>query len=208
MTQVFEHPYTLIKSIHSSKTDLNTFSQSNTPVISDGTDTEIKTKNKAYNRINVPKRTGPKNYELQCCEPEKRKLHEKPSSLKPNVVTLIDPVSGFLSCTGEILLETGKMHIENMGKTRKEPHTTIPQNINSIRDNEAAIDEIKRGFDGKEGPRLKWNSRKVPDRALRARLGGWTSDFNILKLKKDPNIVQRGIQELFPVHLKTDNFSN
>lgn len=55
----------------------------------------------------------------------------------------------------------------------------------------------RRGAEGKEDPVLKWNSRKVPDAILRARLGGWTSDFR--KEKTDPSIVHHKIEEVFPV---------
>jgi hypothetical protein len=197
MAQVFEHPYILESSTQLSRPDMKTFFQSD--IATGGTDIDKEVKKREHSLLHVPKRTGPKDYQLQCCDPDMGPLYEKPPSLKPNVATLIDPISGFLSPSGEVLLETGKMRLDTMGKSRIEPQTTIPQNINSIRDNDLAIDEIKRGSYGKDDPRLYWNSKKVLDGALRARLGGWTSDFNTLESKKDPNIIQRGIQELFPV---------
>ena len=62
---------------------------------------------------------------------------------KPYEMGIVDPVSGFLSPAGEVLLNTGKTIMKSMGKQIKEPQTIIPKNINSIRDNPEAIDEIR-----------------------------------------------------------------
>ena len=58
----------------------------------------------------------------------------------------------------------------------------------------------RREIYGKENPQLPWNSRKVPDAVIRARLGGWTSTHDMRKQKKVPEIDQHTVEETFPVN--------
>jgi hypothetical protein len=52
---------------------------------------------------------------------------------------------------------------------------------------------------GKENPQLYWNSRKIPDAIIRARLGGWTSEHDMRRQKTVPIIDQHRVEDIYPV---------
>lgn len=59
---------------------------------------------------------------------------------------------------------------------------------------------LRREAYGKSDPPLYWNSRKVPDAIIRARLGGWTSTHDMRRQKTVPEIDQHKVEDIFPVN--------
>lgn len=201
---VAPYPYAPESSIQISRPHFSAFLQPDTNA--GGTNVYQNNDREEYRRLHVPTATGPPDFKMTCCTEndgenlsvEAAEKFEFLNARKPYEMGIVDPVSGFLSPAGEVLLNTGKTIIQTMGKQKKEPHTTIPRNVNSIRDYQEAIDEIKREAFGKTDPVLYWNSRKVPDAIIRARLGGWTSTHDMRKKKTVPEIDQHKVEDIFP----------
>ena len=105
----------------------------------------------------------------------------------------IDPVAGFVSICGDIDRQTGHDHIRSLVQLEHTPHSSTPQQRNSIRlDHSAAPPETRRLRESDPGTPYEWNSKKVHDASTRAQLGGrpflWADcalySFNYLKSKK------------------------
>jgi hypothetical protein len=124
----------------------------------------------------VPGATGAPNYSVTCCT---AKQEESPVPLtkgqalkKISTLRVMDPITSFISPSGEVLLCTHKYGLGTFGKAKKEPQTMVPQLINSIRSREEAINELKRLSPSDTNPTLNWNSQKISDTVLKSRLGG------------------------------------
>jgi hypothetical protein len=149
MSQVVApYPYALESSIQITRPDFKTFLQPDTNA--GGTNVFQNNDKEEYRRLHVPTATGPPDFAITCCQEDIRQHsfteNEALNILnarKPYEMGIVDPVSGFLSPAGEVLLNTGKTIMRTMGKKIKEPQTIIPKNVNSIRDYNEAIDEIK-----------------------------------------------------------------
>ena len=144
--------------------------------------------------MRIPNAIGAPSYQVTCCDEKLAALNESPlrppAKAKRNDVPILDPMSGFVSVSGDVLLARkasdldGQSHQSHhmpfMGKAKKEPHTTRPQHVHSVRSERAeAIDELRRTREGVADftqPTLGWNTKMVSDGMLRSRLGGWTSD--------------------------------
>lgn len=203
MTQVVSNkPYTLESSIQLTRPDFKSYLQPDTNV----GQTDITTYNelKRIGDFHIPSTTGALDYQVKCCDSNARfnlNYYVPANIVRNKGAHIYDPLSNFISPAGEILLNTGR-HIPSLGKSRKEPQTTVPQNINSIRTNPNAIDEIKRTKEGDHSsPELNWNAKKVTDVVQRSRLGGWTSSTSSYYQDKTqpttPNPYK--LQDIFPV---------
>lgn len=154
---------------------------------------------KHHQELHIPNATGAPDYTITCdindypTDPSVPQFAKKRTDLR-----IIDPITGFVSAAGEVLLNNQKFQLPTFGKARIEPQTSIPNSIHSIRSGSQAIDEIKRIQEGSTDPQLKFDTHKVLDIVLKSRLGGWTS-------KKDPRTtLQRekttpyGLREIYP----------
>ena len=133
-------------------------------------------------KLHVPSATGAPDYNVTCCTVKQEQAATKAQVLKKlNTLRVMDPITSFISASGEVLLCTNRYGLASFGKTKKEPQTTVPQLVNSIRNRDEAIDEIKRLSSNDPNPTLNWNSQKISDTVLKSRLGG-TQRFKILLL--------------------------
>ena len=143
------HPYPLESSIQLSRPNFSTFLQPDTNA--GGTNVYQNNDREEYRRLHVPTATGPPDFKMTCCtESDGEDLSAKAAenfeflnARKPYEMGIVDPVSGFLSPAGEVLLNTGKTIMQTMGKQNKEPQTIIPKYVHSVRGYPEAIDEIK-----------------------------------------------------------------
>ncbi|ELT92906.1 hypothetical protein CAPTEDRAFT_229181 [Capitella teleta] len=89
----------------------------------------------------------------------------------------VDPVSGFVSVSGDIDRKTGRTHIAPLVQLNTTPQSYNPRQYHSIRaDCPTAPPETVRVTENDPGTPYAWNGRKILDSSLRASLGGWTSD--------------------------------
>ena len=146
---VAQYPYAPESSIQISRPNFSTFLQPDTNA--GGTNVYQNNDREEYRRLHVPTATGPPDFKMTCCSEndgenlsvEAAEKFEFLNARKPYEMGIVDPVSGFLSPAGEVLLNTGKTIIQTMGKQKIEPQTIIPRNVNSVRDYQEAIDEIR-----------------------------------------------------------------
>lgn len=170
---VSDQKYTLPSSIKLTRPDLKAFLRPDT----NAGETDItQFKEQLRSRqLHIPNSTGPPDYKVTCCDNNNVvNSGQLPiTSKKHKEYKILDPLTGFVSCAGEVLINSGSYGtIPSMGNSKIEPQTTVPQNIHSIRNRKEAIPEIQREREGDAEPDLKWNSQKVPDVVLRSRLGG------------------------------------
>lgn len=165
---ISDQKYTIENSTHLTRPGLKLFMQPDT----NSGETNVVSFNEKQNRLklHVPSATGAPDFAVNCCT----SVSSKGEVLKKlNTLTVIDPISSFISPSGEVLLCTNKYGLATFGKARREPQTTVPQLINSIRQHPDAINELKRLSSNDTNPDLKWNSQKVSDTVLKSRLGGF-----------------------------------
>jgi len=193
---VSQHHFTLESSSQLTRPDLKTFFQPDTNT--GGTSMHQYKEAQRIRQLHIPTATGSPNFTTKCCEKDENSVSHIKSVKKQVDLETLDTISGFVSAAGEMINNNSKIYMQSFGKARIEPQTTIPQTINSIRARTEAIQEIRREVTGLEDPHLKWNSRKVPDAIIRARLGGWTSEFDMTRTKTEPAIVRRKLEDLFP----------
>jgi hypothetical protein len=142
MAQVVSNQtYTLESSTQLTRPHFRTFLQPDTNV---GQTNATEYKEKTHiDQLNVPNVTGAPSYAVDCCEHKKPGHNLTLSAKKKGDNKIVDPITGFISTAGEVLLNTGKFGMPSFGKARVEPHTTIPQHVHSVRVNPEAIDELK-----------------------------------------------------------------
>ena len=88
---------------------------------------------------------------------------------------IVDPVSGFVSVGGDVDRNTGHTMIRSFVQLSDTPQSVDPRQRRSDRSSEpAAPPELRRAVtaDRPTGAPTQWNSRKVPDASIRAKLGG------------------------------------
>lgn len=150
-------------------------------------------------KLHVPGPTGPPNYSVQCCTAKQEQMASKAQVLKKiSTLRVMDPITSFISPSGEVLLCTNKYGLGTFGKAKKEPQTMVPQLINSIRTREEAIDELKRLSPSDTNPTLNWNSQKISDTVLKSRLGGWTSAKDSRSKENQLNVNTFNLRDIFP----------
>lgn len=168
---ISDQKYTLENSTKLTRPSLKLFLQPDTNA--GATDIVSFNEKQARLRLHVPSATGAPDYSVTCCTPNAKYVSKGEVLKKINTLTVIDPISNFISPSGEVLLCTAKYGLPTFGNSRKEPQTTVPQLINSIRQHPDAINELKRLTSYDTNPNLKWSSQKVSDTVLKSRLGGF-----------------------------------
>ncbi|XP_041366282.1 spermatogenesis-associated protein 48-like [Gigantopelta aegis] len=98
---------------------------------------------------------------------------------------IVDPVSGFVSVGGDMDRNTGHTMMRSFVLLSDTPQSAAPRDRHSNRTNEPAAPMELRRATTTGGP-SQWNSRKVPDASIRAKLGGWTSDHDPRKPVSQP----------------------
>lgn len=92
----------------------------------------------------MPTATGMLNYETKCCDNQiESAVPLATNNKKLHNMTIMDPITGMISPAGEVYCNTNKYGLPTFGKARVEPQTTIPQNVNSLRPINQAINELK-----------------------------------------------------------------
>lgn len=162
---IADQKYTIENSNHLTRPGLKLFLQ---PDTNQG-ETNIVSFNEKQNhlKLHVPSATGAPSYAVNCCTNKLETVSKGEVLKKINTLRVMDPITGFISASGEVLLCTNKYGLPTFGNSRKEPHTTVPQNVNSIRTQNEAIDELKRQTPSDTNPELRWNSQKVKDYDLK-----------------------------------------
>ncbi len=84
----------------------------------------------------------------------------------------IDPISGFVSAAGDVERNTGHTKIPSLVQLNDTPQSVVPQNINSVRLSTSAPPELQRSSERDPGLPFQWNTSKIQDSSLRAKLGG------------------------------------
>lgn len=197
---ISDQKYTIENSTHLTRPGLKLFMQPDT----NSGETNVVSFNEKQNRLklHVPSATGAPDFAVNCCT----SVSSKGEVLKKlNTLTVIDPISSFISPSGEVLLCTNKYGLATFGKARREPQTTVPQLINSIRQHPDAINELKRLSSNDTNPDLKWNSQKVSDTVLKSRLGGWTSAKAYSA--KENDIRKFNLNDVFP-NMRMPKYAN
>ena len=92
----------------------------------------------------VPTATGQPSYDTTCCD----ERVEASIPLQTNVkklhnLTVMDPITGFISPAGEVFTNSNKYGLKTFGKAKIEPQNMIPHNMNSMRTQSQAINELK-----------------------------------------------------------------
>lgn len=144
MTQVVaQNPYTLESSIQLTRPDLKTFFQPDTNA--GGTNIHQFVENERLRKLHIPSAAGPADFARVTSNTNEVPIEgtELLAARKPYELALVDPLNGFLSPAGEVLLNTGRTRMRTMGKQKKEPQNVVPSESHSIRDYSEAIDEIK-----------------------------------------------------------------
>lgn len=143
----------------------------------------------------VPTATGAPSYETKCCDIQLENAVPLSTNVKrAHMLTIMDPITGFVSPAGEVFCKSNKLTLGTFGKARIEPQTTIPQNVFSNRNQSEAINELKRD----PTQELLFNTQKVSDTVLKSRLGGWTSDKDPRTLIKSKTLSEFRIKDVFP----------
>ncbi len=93
-------------------------------------------------QINMPQ-GGPQDYKITCCDNNEAVNAPIPPNKKKHDDQILDPITGFISPAGEFYLHSNKVNIKSFGKAKVEPHTSVPQTMNSIRRYQEAIDELQ-----------------------------------------------------------------
>ena len=93
----------------------------------------------------VPTATGLPNFETKCCDNQAESSVPIGTNFKKlHHMTIMDPITGMISAAGEAYCASSKKYgLASFGKARVEPQTTIPQNVNSQRAQDQAINELK-----------------------------------------------------------------
>lgn len=144
MTQVVsEQAFTLESSIDLTRPDAKLFTQPDTNA--GRTDMSEYALYRSKTQLNLPSTTGARDYRAACCDERfSRDVVSKSAfPLKKRIdLNLMDPITGLLSPAGESFLKV-RQRMQSFGKSRLEPQIIVPQNVNSIRTNPEAIDELK-----------------------------------------------------------------
>ena len=94
-------------------------------------------------QIHLP-HSGPQDYTITCCDNNEVKNSPMPTVVKKrHEDKILDPITSFISPSGEFYVQSNKVNISSFGKVKVDPQTSIPQSINSIRQYREAIDELK-----------------------------------------------------------------
>lgn len=143
----------------------------------------------------VPNHTGQPSYESNCCDSKDAQAQPlETNNKKLHNLTVMDPITGFVSPAGEVFCNSGKYTLSSFGKARIEPQTSIPHNNNLLRPQSEAINELKRD----STKELLFDTQKVSDTVLKSRLGGWTSDKDPRTLVKAKTLSEFRIKDIFP----------
>ena len=86
--------------------------------------------------------------------------------------SMLDPCSGFVSVSGEVVRSTGRSRLPTMVQLNDTPQSYNPRESHTIRMAETAPPDTRRKSERDPGVPYRWNSRKVHDGNLRAGLGG------------------------------------
>ncbi|XP_064648180.1 protein SPMIP7-like [Lineus longissimus] len=99
---------------------------------------------------------------------------------------IVDPVSGFVSAGGDLDRNTGVQGLKCLAQLNLTPQATIPQEVHSIRKGmRGAPPPTNRETERDPPAPYAWNSREMSERAIRAALGGWTSDVDPRKAQEE-----------------------
>lgn len=143
----------------------------------------------------VPTHTGVPSYEQNCCDGPEINGPLSSNVKKQHNLTIMDPITGFVSPAGEVFCNSGNYTLSTFGKRKIEPQNSLPINVNSLRTHSQAINELKR----ESTQDLLFNTQKISDTVLKSRLGGWTSDKNPRShLVKSKTLTDFRIQDVFP----------
>ena len=93
----------------------------------------------------IPTATGQPSFEAKCCENQKEfAVPISTNNKKLHNMTVMDPITGLISAAGEVYCASStKYGLPTFGKARIEPQTMMPQNVNSLRNQSQAINELK-----------------------------------------------------------------
>ena len=143
MTQVFSNrPYTVESSMNLSRPDHKTLQKSDA-----NTEKTFITEYDDARRISqlrLPNSTGPRDYTIRCSDDNVATNAPIPSIVKKrHEDKILDPITGFISPSGEFYLQSNKTTLPSFGKAKLDPHNVVPQHIHSIRNYQEAIDELK-----------------------------------------------------------------
>ena len=138
---VANHPLTLENSTNMSRPHFNAFMRPDTNI--GETDLTDYVKKKHHQELHIPNVTGAPDYTITCDRNYFADPSAPPFSKKRTDLRIVDPITGFVSAGGEVLLNNQRYTLPTFGKERVEPQTTRPQTINSIRTKREAIAEIK-----------------------------------------------------------------
>jgi hypothetical protein len=140
---VSEQPLTLENSVGLTRPDAKLFTQPDTN--SGRTDISQYSFSRSQTQLNLPTSSGPTNYKVSCCDRNvNSRGHAKSAfpSKKKIEMSVLDPITGFLSPAGENLLRV-QHRMPSFGNSRLVPQNIVPQSINSIRTQPESIDELK-----------------------------------------------------------------
>jgi hypothetical protein len=90
---------------------------------------------------------------------------------------IIDPVAGFVSAGGDLDRNTGVQGLKCLAQLNFTPQAIVPQDVNSIRKGmRGAPPPTNRETEWDPPAPYAWNSREMSERAIRAALGGKSSE--------------------------------
>ncbi|XP_063965094.1 protein SPMIP7-like [Lytechinus pictus] len=133
---------------------------------------------------------------------------------------IIDPTSGFVSVAADVDRNTGVKNIPNMQQSDNPPNTVTPFSPrptttlahrdkvkeSDSRESSGTMNPLRASAPASlqyNDPQLQktrvlndpgtWNSRKISDAMIRAKLGGWTSDKDPRKTEKEQDLIWQQI---------------
>ncbi len=138
-----DQKYTTENSTYMSRPALRAFLQPDTN--SGPTDVVHYTDKTNFLKQHVPTATGQPDFETKCCD--NQAVSAVPigtNQKKVHNMTIMDPITGMISAAGDVYCSSSKKYgLSSFGKARVEPQTTLPQNVNSQRNQDQAINELK-----------------------------------------------------------------
>ncbi len=137
---VASRPYTVESSIELSRPEASTMLKTDTNT--ENTFITDYTQARLVGQIHLPQGGAP-DYKITCCGNNEAVNAPIPPVKKKHDDNILDPITSFISPAGEFYLHSNKVNIASFGKAKIEPHTTVPQKINSIRKYKEAIDELQ-----------------------------------------------------------------
>ncbi len=142
MAQVVSSRHLVLEnSMHKSRPHLNTYLRPDTNV--GETDVTDYVEKKHHQELHIPNATGSPDYTITCDSNFVVDSSVPQFAKKRTDLRIIDPITGFVSAGGEVLLNNQRYCLPTFGKERIEPQTTRPQTVNSIRQQKEAIIELK-----------------------------------------------------------------